>query len=135
MPIGNFKNEFIMWDIVTSWKFVNNKFKLSLPKSKSEFIKDIKYIFENNSKRFILLPLYLGYKNKEHGHFNLAIIDVYNYTFERFEPYGYNCNKKIHYQVNKKIIKIFEKAGINLRHIPINKSIPKISFQEMKNRK
>lgn len=131
MPIGNFKKEFIMWDIVTSWKFVDNRFKLSLPKSLYEFIKDIQYIFKYKTKKFILLPLYLGYKNKEYGHFNLAIIDVYHKTFERFEPYGYSYNKKIHYQVNKKIIKIFKKAGIRITQIPINKNLPKISFQEI----
>ena len=141
IPMGNFEDGVIMWNILTSWKcdsFTDKKFKLTLPKPKESFIKDIKRIFNDKERkiRYILLPLYLGSSDcrVEKGHFNIAIVDVKYETYERFEPYGYSVNMYIHRPLNSKIKKIFKEAGIKLKIIELNGFLPKISFQEIEER-
>ena len=141
IPMGDFEDGVIMWNILTSWKcdsFMDKKFKLNLPKPKELFIQDIKRIFNDKERkiRFILLPLYLGSSDcrVEKGHFNIAIVDVKYKTYERFEPYGYSVNMYIHRPLNSKIKKIFKEAGVKLKVIELNEYLPKISFQEIEER-
>lgn len=139
IPMGDFSDGYIMWNILTSWKcesIYDKKFILKLPKSEEKFIKDLKRINKDDNIRYILLPIYLGTSDCkiENGHFNIAIVDLKRRTFERFEPYGYYMNLTIHRPLNKKIVKIFKKAGIRLQLKELNDRLPKIGFQEIEER-
>ena len=146
VPIGDFKEDSVMKNITTSYRFVcetkgnqmKKEFKLFLPIPKEKLIKNIKKIFSNKYNiRYILLPLFIHLSRKcdeTVGHFNMAVVDVKNFTFERFEPYGSSLNLKKHKNLNKKIVNIFKKAGIELDIIEINKFLPRISFQEIEER-
>lgn len=146
VPIGNFEEETIMKNISSSYRYIcemkGNKmkkgFKLLLPIPKEKFIKDIKKIFSNKYDiKYMILPFYIHLTkkcNETTGHFNMAVVDVENFTFERFEPYGYSLNLKAHSKLNKKIVDIFKEAGVKLDIIEINKFLPKISFQEIEER-
>ena len=136
IPMGDFNDFNIMWNVLTSWKCGNSKeYKLTLPKPKKKFIKDIIKIFtsDKNKIKFILLPIYLGSSdcNIEQGHFNIAIVDVKRKTYERFEPYGYNINITKHRPFNANMVKIFKEANIKLKIIEPNKLMPKYSFQDL----
>ena len=118
IPIGEFTEEYIMWNVLTSWKcqskYGDKKFKIHLPMPKEKFLSEIRNVFLYKEEiDFILLPLYLGSSDCsiEKGHFNIAIIDILNLTYERFEPYGKGANLSIHKPFNKKIVSIFKEAG------------------------
>ena len=137
IPMGDFSDGYIMWNVLTSWRCEDSskKFKLTLPKSKKIFINEIQRIFNSDRGiiKFILLPIYFGSSDckVEKGHFNIAIVDVKRKTYERFEPYGYDVNLTIHRPFNKKMVKIFKEAGIKLKIIEPNKLMPKYSFQDI----
>jgi len=134
MPLGNFNDNLVMWNVVTSWKCgFDKKFKLHLPMDKYDFISKIQEVFQENKLEYILLPIYLASSDckVENGHFNVAIIDVGERTYERFEPYGYSVNLTIHKPFNKKIVGVFKEAGIDLSILEINEYLPKYSLQEI----
>lgn len=134
MPLGEFNDNLVMWNVVTSWKCsFDKKFELHLPMDKNIFISKIQEVFKENRLEYILLPIYLGSSNckVENGHFNVAIIDVKKRTYERFEPYGYTVNLTVHKSFNKKIVGVFKEAKIDLSILEINEYLPKISLQEI----
>ena len=140
IPIGDFTGEHIMWNVLTSWKCdlkSNKKFEIHLPMPKNKFISEIRNVFlKRYDIDFILLPIYLGSSNCEidKGHMNIAIVDILNLTYERFEPYGKSANLTIHRPFNKKIVSIFKEAGFDLEIIDLQKQLPHDSFQEIEER-
>ena len=140
IPMGDFKNEYIMWNVLTAWKCdpqYDKKFKIHLPMSKDKFLVEIQNIFLRREEiDFILLPIYLGSSDCkiDKGHFNIAIVDILNLTYERFEPYGKSANLTVHRPFNKKIVSIFQEAGFPLKIIDLEKQLPQISFQEIEER-
>lgn len=137
VPIGDCKGQYIMWDVVTSWKCeskYNKNFRLQLPMEEDKFIKAIQYIILYRPDiEYILLPIYLGATSckVDQGHFNIAIIDIFNMTYERFEPYGNYSEYEAHKRFNNKLLKIFSKAGINLELIDLEHLLPRIAFQDI----
>jgi len=140
IPMADFTNEYIMWNVLTAWKCesqYDKKFKIHLPMPKDQFLSRIQNIFlKREDIDFILLPIYLGSSDCkiDKGHFNIAIIDILNLTYERFEPYGKGANLTIHKPFNKKIVSIFKEAGFELEIIDLEKQLPQISFQEIEER-
>jgi hypothetical protein len=139
IPIGDFTENHIMWNVLTSWKCIskiNDKiFEIHLPMPKNKFISEIQNIFlKREDIDFILLPIYLGSSDCriDKGHMNIAIVDILNLTYERFEPYGKSANLTIHRHFNKKIVSIFKEAGFDLEII--ENQLPHFSFQEIEER-
>lgn len=65
------------------------------------------------NKRFVYINFIIFWEKFDYGHANMLLIDNYNKTIERFEPYGKSIGKNSKSNLSQKIDKKFNKNLLN----------------------